>query len=330
MDPIVTLTFHPCIDVNTTVAALAPEIKLICSTPLLHPGGGGINVARAIRKLGGAATPIYMAGGSNGQKLTALLAQEGIKSIVFEASGPTRENLIIKESSTGLQYRFNLPGPGVKLSALVELLALLKSAEGIAFLVVSGSLAPGMSTDIFDKLATIAERKHIKLIVDTSGEALEAAIDRGAYLIKPSLKELLSLTRKEEFSLTKTESLFLLKTDGASGSGNEVTEAACIARQIVAKGKCGALVVSLGGEGALLVTRDTVRHIPTPRVKVISTVGAGDSLLAGIVLSLQRGKNLEEAVAYGCLCGAAATTRPGTSLCSLADVESLQTIDACP
>ncbi len=308
MDSIVTITFHPCIDIHVTVPALVPEIKLTCSTPIVHPGGGGINVARAIKKLGGAATPIYMAGGSNGEKLTAMLAGEGIRSVVLEATGNTRENLIVKDEAAGCQYRFNMPGPGVRLSALVELLALLRGGEGVRYLVVSGSVAPGMSLDIFDKLAAIAERKEIKLIIDTSGEALVAAVQRGAYLFKLSIHELRSLSQPGERGRAPEE----------------------LALQLIGKGRCDAIVVSMGADGALLVTKDGVRHFPAPAVKVSGTVGAGDSLLAGMVLSLQRGKNLEEAVAYGCVCGAAATTQAGTSLCSLEDVESLQTIDACP
>lgn len=308
MDPIVTITFHPCIDVHVTVPALVPEIKMSCSAPLLQPGGGGINVARAVRKLGGNATAIYMAGGENGEKLTGMLEEEGIRSIVLEAAGNTRENLIIKDEASGGQYRFNLPGPAVRLSTLMELLALLRGEEGIQFLVVSGSVAPGMSLEIFDKLAAIAERKKIKMIIDTSGEALRATLRRGTYLLKLSVHELISLSEPGEREKTVEE----------------------LALQLIARGSCSVIVVSMGADGALLVTRDAVRHIPAPVVKVIGTVGAGDSLLAGIVLSLQRGKNLEEAVAYGCLCGSAATTRPGTSLCTLQDVESLQTIDACP
>lgn len=302
MDPIVTVTFHPCIDVNVSVAALVPDIKLPCTQVRRQPGGGGINVARAIRQLGGKATAVFMTAGATGDRLDHLLAEEGVPTVVLEVEGETRENIIIRDEKTGLQYRCNLPGPPIPETALEDLLILLDKAAGIRWLVVSGSMAPGMTTDIYPRLAALAGRKGIRLIIDAAGEALRAALHSGVYLVKPSLQELLALTSGRE-------------------DGDDIEDRA---RQLLAGSRCEAVIVSLGADGALLATRAGCRRFPAPKVTVASTVGAGDSMVAGIVLSLDNGVSLEQSVAFGCLCGAAATMRPGTSLCRPEDVNRLK------
>ncbi|MES1160865.1 MAG: 1-phosphofructokinase family hexose kinase [Bacteroidota bacterium] len=294
MATILTITFNPCIDVNVTVPALAPEIKLRCSDLLLQPGGGGINVARAIRRLGGDVTAIYLAAGDSGKELTAMLEQEGVHAVVIPIDGKVRESLNVVDKSSGLQYRFILPGPVVTDQVLAGLPGIIDLQGKVEFMIVSGSLPPGLSTGIFDELAAIAGRKGIKLIIDTSGPALKAAVAAGVYMIKASIGELSSL---------------------ASGQGGKDTiDVTSLAQRLIADGKCQVVVVSLGGEGALLLTDGSVKRISPPAVKTVSTTGAGDSMVAGIVWSLSKGKGLEEAIAYGCACGTASTMNPGTTL----------------
>lgn len=302
MDPIVTVTFHPCIDVNLSVPSLVPDVKLACTQVQRQPGGGGINVARAVRNLGGKATAVFMAGGVTGDRLGQLLAEEGVPMVVLEVAGETRENIIIRDEKTGLQYRCNLPGPPMPEAALEDLLVLLEKGDGIRWLVVSGSLAPGMGTDIYPRLAALAEQKGMRLVVDTGGEALRAALQSGVYLVKPSLHELLTLT-----------------TGLRDGTDIEAR-----AQQLLAERRCEAVIVSLGPDGALLATGKGCQRFPAPGVEVASTVGAGDSMLAGIVLSLDSGMSLERSVAFGVICGTAATLHPGTGLCRPEDVNRLK------
>ncbi|HLI93490.1 MAG TPA: 1-phosphofructokinase family hexose kinase [Puia sp.] len=302
MPAIVTVTFHPCIDVNIEVPALLPDVKMLCSSVLRQPGGGGINVARAIHELGGKATAVYPAGGCTGTELSKLLAAEGVSTVILKIPGETRENIIVRDTATGLQYRCNLPGPSVPELVLSELLELLGKWEAVKYLVVSGSLPPGMDAGVFQILADLARRKGIRLIVDTSGEPLKAAIAAGAYLVKPSLHELLSLT-----------------TGRPDGSDVESR-----IDSLLSGGRTKAAVVSLGPKGALLATGNCRQRFPAPKVTPVSTIGAGDSLVAGIVLALHRGMSLEQAVAYGCLCGSAATLHAGTGLCRLEDVNRLK------
>lgn len=273
-----------------------------CENLLVQPGGGGINVARAIRRLGGQAVALFPCGGANGLQLKKLLAEENVAYIAVAIDGDTRENLIVKDSATGLQYRLNMPGPVLADKACQALLQAVESQPRLDFLVVSGSLAPGMKPDIFDELAAIAIRKKARLVVDTSGEGLRRALFCGAWLAKLSVHELASLAGRKEL-----------------GSMEEIR---CAAGLIVERG-APQIVVSLGAGGALWMTGEHQGLISAPSVKTMSTVGAGDSMVAGMVWSLAIGKQFPEAVRYGIACGTAATMHPGTSLFENSDVNPL-------
>lgn len=302
MKRVVTITFSPCIDKSTSVAAMIPEKKLKCAFPKLEPGGGGINVARAVHKLGGNSIALFPGGGYTGKYFIELLRKENVPSLIVETKEETRENIIILDEATNQQYRFGMPGNPLQESEWKEILRLLEDMQEIEFIVASGSLPPGVPKDVFAQIAVIAKNKKIKFIADTSGEALKYAVHEGLYLVKPNLAELSYLAGKE----------FLHEK-----------EIPVVAQQILSAGKCEAIVVSLGSEGALLVTKTIVKKITPPPVKKISTVGAGDSMVAGIVFSLSHNESLETAVEYGVACGTAATLNPGTGLCKPGDVEKL-------
>jgi 6-phosphofructokinase 2 len=302
---IVTVTFSPCIDKSTSVPALIPEKKLKCAAPKLEPGGGGINVARAIIKLGGEAIAVYPAGGYTGKYFNQLLEDEKVPSVIIESKEETRENIIILEESTNRQYRFGMPGTLLQEKEWQQILGRIEEMKDPAFIVASGSLPPGVPDDILARIARIAKKKNAKFIADASGKSLLLAIEEGLYMIKPNLGELSSIAGKEH--LTEDE-------------------VPAIARHLIEKGNCEMIVVSMGPAGALLVTNDASKIIKPPAVKTKSTVGAGDSMVAGIVLSLSKGKSPEEATRYGVACGTAATMNAGTELCRLKDVEKLYSL----
>jgi len=302
MSQIVTITFNPCIDKSTTVPQLIPEKKLSCSEPLFEPGGGGINVARAIRKLGGEATAIYPAGGYTGKFFDELLAREQIPSIVIQAENPLRENVIVLEKSSNNQFRFGFPGAKLLQHEWEQCIDAIDKIAGAKFLVASGSLPEGVPDDIFARLATISKEKNLKLVVDTSKAALKYAANEGVYMIKPNLTELSSLLGKKELNLD---------------------EVAAAGKEIIAKKFCEVLLVSLGERGAMLFTKDKDLKVSSPTVKRKSTVGAGDSMVAGFVLSLSQGKTFEDALRYGVACGTAATMNSGTELCNKKDADAL-------
>lgn len=301
MPKIITVTFNPTIDKSTSIPALAPEKKLRCSQPNFGPGGGGINVARAIKKLGGEAEAIFPAGGYSGKFLEELMSREGVATHVVPTRSHTRENLIVYDQSTALQYRFGMPGTALEESDWKNVLSLIEKSDA-AYIVASGSLPPGVPVDIFGRIAAIAKARGSKLIVDTSGEALKKAMEVGVYLLKPNLGELSSLVGKEEVHHEMVDD---------------------IARDIIKRECCQAVMVSLGAAGAMLITNDETIHAVPPVVKRLSTVGAGDSMVAGVVLSLSEGKSLKEALQYGVAAGTAATQNPGTELCKKQDVERL-------
>src|SRR5215203_795215 len=174
MPKIITVAFNPTIDKTTSITALVPEKKLRCAQPTFEPGGGGINVARAIKKLGGEATAVYPAGGYSGKFLKVLLDEEKIESLVVETARHTRENMIVLDASSNLQYRFGMPGQELSKDEWQRCVQLVEETDS-EYIVASGSLPPGVPADVFVTLGGIARSKNRKLVVDTSGKALEYA-----------------------------------------------------------------------------------------------------------------------------------------------------------
>lgn len=301
MAEIITVTFNPCIDKSTTIPSLKPEKKMRCSPPVFEPGGGGINVARAIHKLGGAATAIYPSGGYSGKFLDILIQKEGVPARIVETREHTRENLIVLDRAANLQYRFGMPGQPLHDDEWQRCLQIIEESEA-AYIVASGSLPPGLPEDILGRISDIANKKGTRLIVDSSGKALELVLQKGAFLLKPNISELCSIAGREELNENEIEA---------------------VARDLVRRFPCEIIVVSLGASGAILVSGNSVFKVASPSVRIKSTVGAGDSMVAGLTLSLSRGAGLKEALQYGVACGTAATMSPGTQLCNKEDVDKM-------
>ncbi|MGB3944374.1 MAG: 1-phosphofructokinase family hexose kinase [Methanothrix sp.] len=303
MKDIVSLSINPTIDKSSTVDQVVAERKLRCTAPIFEPGGGGVNVSRAIKKLGGDSTLIYTAGGLSGGMLRALLEEEGLRSRPVEIRGMTRESFAVLEESTGRQFRFGMPGPemrGEEWEGALEELSIAAPQSG--FIVASGSLPPGVPAGFYAQVAKVGKRTGSKVIVDTSGEPLKKALEEGVFLIKPNLREFRELVEKDL---------------------REEAQIEAAARELVAGGGCELLVISLGSAGALFVSRDAVAHMRPPTVSIVSKVGAGDSMVAGITLSLARGMAPRDAVLFGIASGAAAVMTPGSELCRREDAERL-------
>ncbi len=302
MAKIITLTLNPAIDKTTYTAKVVPEKKLSCTHPVYFPGGGGINVSRALANLGCASTPVYLAGGTSGNHFQQLLAKEQIASIVVPIEGNTRTNLTVVETSSGLQFRFGMVSPPIQEAEWQFCLQILAQQLDFDYIIASGSIPPEVPVDFFGRVAAIAKAKNARLIIDTSGEALQQAIKVGVFMIKPNINELAALYGKETLR------------------PGEVKEAA---QSIIAAGACKAMAVSMGPDGALLISGDEYIHISPPAVKVKSTVGAGDSMVAGIVYGLSNNWNWQDTISYGVACGTAATLNEGTQLCKKEDAERL-------
>jgi 6-phosphofructokinase 2 len=305
MGPILTLTMNPALDVSTSVPYVLPDRKLRCEQPRHEPGGGGINVARAVRRLGGETVAWFPAAGPAGDLLRELLRDEGVPQRVVATRGWTRENLNVHEDTSGRQFRFVMPGPALEAAEWSRFLAEEALADPTpAFLVASGSLPAGVPSDFYARLARCARARHVPLVLDTSGEALAAAVEAGVYLLKPSLREFRTLV-------------------GTDAEDERALVA--LARDAVTRRRwCEVLVLSLGAAGALWVSADDGARLAAPAVPVRSTVGAGDSMVAAIVYALVAGRSIGDAVRSGVAAGAAAVLNPGTELCHRADVERLE------
>lgn len=303
MVKIYTLTFAPSLDSATQTPQIYPEGKLRCSAPVFEPGGGGINVARAITFLGGRATAIFPAGGATGEHLITLLDEEQVPTVNVESQDWTRQNLHVHVASSGEQYRFVMPGAALSDEEFQQLQKKVLQIEVGAMLVISGSLPPGVNIAQLVSLITAAQQRGIRCVVDSSGEALAAALRTGNIeLVKPNQKELSALVQRD-----------LIQPD-------DVRKAA---EEIVRSGKARRVVVSLGPQGALGVDASGSVQVVPPPVKSQSTVGAGDSMVGAMTLKLAENSSLLEMVRFGVAAGSAATINQGTRLCSLENTQKI-------
>lgn len=303
MADILTLTMNPALDLATSTASVTDTHKLRCSAPLRFPGGGGINVARVLQRMGADCLALYPVGGLQGQQLRQLLGGEQVRSRCVEIAGETRQSFSVLETSSGREFRFVLPGPTLapaEWQACLDCFAALDAPPRI--LVASGSLPPGVPTDFYARLVRLARARGTRVVLDTSGPALAEALKEGVYLVKPSLRELREFT------------------------GQPLTDEAqwrAAAQQLVASAQAEVVALSLGEQGALLVTAQKTWRAPALAQQVRSATGAGDSFVGAMVWALSRQTGLADAFRYGVAAGSAALLSAGTGLCSKADVERL-------
>jgi len=301
--PIVTLTLAPSLDSATVTPKIYPEGKLRCTAPVFEPGGGGINVARAIVHLGGKATALFPVGGPTGAHLAELLEEEGITTDTLETLDWTRQNLHVHTENTGEQYRFVMPGAKLTAGEFSALSSKVTQLAAGSILVVSGSLPPGTEVDALTELLHKAQRARLHCILDSSGDALAAGLKLGGLaLVKPNQNELAQLVGHP-----------LEKPDDVLNA----------ARQIIREGGAKRVVVSLGPQGALAVDAERWFQVTPPPVKKMSTVGAGDSMVGAMTLKLAAGADLLDIVRYGVAAGSAATLNIGTRLCSHTDTHGI-------
>ncbi len=303
MAKILTVTLNPAIDIFGCVEKIEPVHKLRCTEERRNPGGGGINVARVVHRLGGETIAVFVAGGLAGDVLRALVEAEGIESLIVPIRGQTRENFTILERQSGKEFRFVFPGPelsGEECADIVARVSLLKPRP--EFAVFSGSLPPNVSGAYYGGLVRQAKDSGTRVIVDTSGDALSESLAAGVYLFKPNLREFSDLTG--------------LKGDGESA----LIDAA---RALIGAGRTEIVALTLAERGALLIARDGVWQARAPQTVPVSTVGAGDSFLGALVVSLAEGRDMPDALRRAVAAGTAALMSPGTELCRPADIDRL-------
>ncbi|HCX67749.1 1-phosphofructokinase family hexose kinase [Parvibaculum sp.] len=299
---LVTLTLNPAVDVSTSVERIEAEVKMRCGEAHRDPGGGGINVARVLLRMGADVTALYPAGGVTGRLLQELVEREGIEDVVIPVTGETRESFTAFERQTGNEFRFVLAGPELDKAAWTATRNALEAMNGVLFVVASGSLPPGAPEEAYAEIAHVTRKLGARLAVDTSGVALAAALRERPYLIKPNLREMRELTGLP------------IQTD------EETLDAA---RRLVGEKKADVVAVTLGADGAMLVCEEGSWRGRAPEITPVSSVGAGDSFLAMLIHALASGQGMSEALRAGMAGGTAALLSPGTELCRRDDVERL-------
>lgn len=304
MPALITLTLNPALDLATTTDLVAPTHKLRCGPVQRFAGGGGINVARVLHRLGADVCAWALAGGAAGAQVQQLLADEGVPTRLQRIAGDTRENFSVVESSTGKEFRFVLPGPTLQASEWQACLdALATHTPPPRWLIASGSLPPGTPDDFYAQLARAVSGLGVRVAVDTSGPPLAAALQAGVALVKPSLRELRDLLQQPL---------------------EQAADWCTAAQSLVRSGTAEIVALSVGEQGAVLATREGVWQTPALNVPAnTGTTGAGDCFLAALVWALDRGDSPAEALRWGVAAGAAALLHPGTTLAQADDVQRL-------
>ena len=238
MPALLTLTPNPALDLATTIERVEPMHKLRCGPAQRFAGGGGINVARVLHRLGSDVQAWALAGGAAGAQVRQLLADEGVAADIRPIAGDTRENFSVVETATGQEFRFVLPGPTLQTAewqACLDALTTLTVAP--RWLIASGSLPPGVPDDFYARLAPCSRARGTRLVVDTFGLPLAAALQAGTTLIKPSLRELREVLRQPL---------------------EHPADQCAAAQALVHSGQTEMVALSLGAQGAVLATRDGV------------------------------------------------------------------------
>lgn len=299
----VTVTPSPAIDISAFVERIIPFSKLRCEAVRYDPGGGGINVARVLKRFGAVPRALIPVGGPQGELLRRLLKEEDLSAIVVGIAADTRQDFTVFDRQSGDQYRFVFPASPITRG---EVASLFEALEGAApapgYLVVSGSCPENVAAAFFGDAARVAINAGAKLVVDTSGPALSIAAAHAPYLIKPNLREFETLVGSS------------LPTDDLRVSA---------ARNLLAHNKLELIALTLGADGALLVSRHGAWRGAAPKIEPLSTVGAGDSFLGALVWELSKSVPLNEALRFAIAAGSAALLAPGTELCRPQDIERL-------
>ncbi|MEX1279613.1 MAG: 1-phosphofructokinase family hexose kinase [Acidimicrobiia bacterium] len=298
MSGIVTVTVKPSLDVTLRVGAMTPNRKLRYDDALIDPGGGGINVARALTVLGEPATAIWTRGPGFGDDVERRLDAEGLDHRPVPVEGQTTLSVTVIDDAGD---HLRLSGHGAPPTE-DEVEAVTEAIRELApdWLVLSGGLPPEAPDDLHRRFAAVGRGLGAKVVVDTHGPPLDAVLGADVFLAKPNRRELAEFT-------------------GRSADELDVEDAAAAIRE---ERGLEVLVVSLGADGAVAATPHGVERVPAPDVEAVSRVGAGDSMVAGLVAGLQDG-DIGEALRLGVAAGSAALRTPGTQLCRAEDVEEL-------
>lgn len=299
---IFTVTLNPAVDRELTVDAIAFDTVLRATGWQVDCGGKGFNVARMLGSLGVTSTALGFAAGKTGELLDTKLQELGIETDFNWVEGETRTNVSIVSNSDDRYIKVNEPGPTISEKDLLFLKEKITSRlQKGDWWVLAGSLPPGVPPEFYGEMIEIIHAAGAKVFLDTSSAALKKSCGAGPELVKPNAEEANELTG--------------LPVD----STREIADAAIA---ICAMGPAN-VVVSLGKDGALLTDGKDVWKAASPKIVEKNPIGAGDSMVAGIVWGLSEGADMGEALRRGIACGAATASQSGTTVGTLEQVKEL-------
>ncbi len=298
---IYTVTLNPALDRAIVVERLLEfdTTRVLCEN--LYAAGKGIDVSRVIRELGGESVTLGLVGGYDGFKLEGLLINAGVMTDFTRIGGETRTNIILKEQATGRQMVIGAAGPEVSAAEIGQIYQQILQVQDMDYLVLSGSLPRGVTPNLYGQLILAGKKKGACIVLDTDGEPLKESIGYQPTCIKPNRFELSRLVARE----VESDSEIIAACDEIHRRG------------------IPSVLASRGRDGLLLSSKEGRIKAVAPPVEVESTVGAGDSAVAGFVLAHSRGKHIEECLRLACAAGTATAKTPGTELCHREDVEEI-------
>lgn len=299
---IATLTLNPTLDDAVEVDALRPDDVSPARGVRLDPGGKGINVSRTLVRLRTPTIAYGPVGGWSGHRLIDLLRAEGVPYCFAAVPGETRVNLIIT-TADHTQYRLKYPGPAVTLDDLTLLLSDMAALDPKpVFWVLGGSLPPGAPANTYAVALQQAHRQGIPVILDADDEPLRLGVRASPFVIKPNRHELGRLVGRD----LRHQDDFL-----------------AAARALIDAHGIGIVLLSLGADGALAVSRTEAWALRPPPVTPVSQIGAGDATVAGLAKALAAGSALVDAARYAVAVGTAKVLSPGTVLARTDEVQRL-------
>jgi 1-phosphofructokinase family hexose kinase len=299
---IYTVTLNPAVDREMTVDAIAFDTVLRALEWRVDCGGKGFNVARMLKSLGTSSVALGFAAGKSGEMLNDKLQSLGIETAFVWVDGETRTNVSIVSAENGQYVKANEPGPTINEAGLAQLAQKTRDlVQAGDWWVLAGSLPPGVEPGYYTELITIIQSAGAKVFLDTSDEALRQNCGAKPLLVKPNDEEAHALTGLPV---------------------NTPAEIAAVGMAISAMGPAS-VVISLGKVGAVLVDKGKAWLAASPKIVAANPIGAGDSMVAGIVWGLSQGDSMQDALCKGIACGAATASQKGTSVGSREQVNDL-------
>jgi len=300
---VITLTLNPAVDKTIEIKDFKLNSVNRVTSSMLDAGGKGINVSKTISILQGKSKALGVLAGSTGNFIKKRLDELKIENYFLFIEGETRTNTKIVDPINGTYTDINERGPDISLVDLQKVInSTIEAVEKDGILVLSGSAPGNVSNTIYDDLIKAAGLRGAKTILDADGALLKSGIKASPYMIKPNINEL------SEFFDTNIST---------------VNEAVKLARSIFEYG-VKIIVISLGEKGAIFLTEDECITAEGLNIKALSTVGAGDAMVAAFAYAFERGMPHEEALILATATGAASALTLGTSPQNLSIVEDLR------